>query len=140
MRLRAVLYSSSSLDENGDAAEHYLSIVDQVLQSSEVQWRAWKKNKFQIDLDLKPGAKEDNSVSAAATASKAPSRKRRRNDTAIADVSLLDLRTDLPSVVQAMHKAKHSTGTHLVDYIEALDPESGIEPEYHPKNDALFGW
>lgn len=29
---------------------------------------------------------------------------------------------------------------HLADYIEALDPEAGIEGEYHPKNDSLFTW
>ena len=29
---------------------------------------------------------------------------------------------------------------HLEPYVEALDPESGIEDEYHPKNDSLFTW
>ena len=29
---------------------------------------------------------------------------------------------------------------HLEPYVEALDPESGIEDEYHPKNNSLFTW
>jgi THO complex subunit 1 len=29
---------------------------------------------------------------------------------------------------------------HLSPYVDALDPDAGIEPEYHPKNDALFTW
>jgi THO complex subunit 1 len=29
---------------------------------------------------------------------------------------------------------------HLEPYVDALDPEAGIEDEYHPKNDSLFTW
>lgn len=39
-----------------------------------------------------------------------------------------------------MHGKLPTLKEHLEPYVEALDPESGIEDEYHPKHDSLFTW
>lgn len=47
---------------------------------------------------------------------------------------------DLTAVPKDIHKKLPTLDEHLEPYVEALDPESGIEDEYHPKNDSLFTW
>uniref|UniRef100_A0A7S4ANT1 THO complex subunit 1 n=1 Tax=Pseudo-nitzschia australis TaxID=44445 RepID=A0A7S4ANT1_9STRA len=47
---------------------------------------------------------------------------------------------DLVTVSKNLHDKIPTLEEHLEPYVEALDPESGIEDEYHPKNDSLFTW
>ena len=47
---------------------------------------------------------------------------------------------DLIAVSKDRHTKLPTLDEHLEPYVEALDPESGIEDEYHPKNDSLFTW
>jgi len=53
----------------------------------------------------------------------------------------IDIRKDLPTLSRTIVK-KNTPDVHdyLEEYVEALDPEAGIEAEYHPKNDKLFAW
>ena len=41
-------------------------------------------------------------------------------------------------ISQKLIKTAPTLESHLEDYVDALDPESGIEEEYHPKNDSLW--
>ena len=47
---------------------------------------------------------------------------------------------ELLKVSQELRKALPSLEEYLEPYVEALDPESGIEAEYHPGNDPLYAW
>jgi len=53
----------------------------------------------------------------------------------------IDIRKDLPTLSSNIAK-KHTPNLHtyLETYVEALNPEAGIEEEYNPKNDKLFAW
>merc|ERR1711935_943766 len=48
--------------------------------------------------------------------------------------------SDIVAVSKDLHIKLPTLEEHLKPYVEALDPESGIEDEYHPKNDSLFSW
>jgi len=124
-----------------------------VLERSEPQWRLWKKNKCQPDLEAvqTSAAEFGGGGSAAATGT---SRKRTRSVATAAAASNSNSITDhdeekayewlsgqdLQTVSQEMRASAPSSADHLADYVEALDPDSGIEAEYHPKNDAVFTW
>jgi THO complex subunit 1 transcription elongation factor len=152
--LESILTSKSS-SASASASSSAVSL------SSEEQWRNWKKNRCQPDLD-KPLS---SSVAAVA------SRKRKAgplgNGGAVSgaiavgagriteQASDLDddddeafhsspaqpsVQQDLPAVSRKMRKVVPALDSHLADYIVALDPDAGIEAEYHPKNNALFAW
>ena len=116
----------------------YLSTLETILNSSEIQWRQWKKDKCP-DFET--------AVQVSIAASKNRTRKRRLggqlsddNDDERRQYSRIDLIQDLPDISQTMKQLAPSVDAHLNDYVEALDPESGIEAEYHPKNNAYFNW
>jgi THO complex subunit 1 len=130
----------------------HLKLLEYVLESSEKTWRQWKKNKCQPDLDatlsdpvVKNGDSNDKAMNS--------SRKRHLNgDTSAADTiknddeeeeeayQLIVMKTELPLISQKMRKVVPTLESHFEDFVEALDPDSGIEAEYHPKNDRVFCW
>lgn len=111
-------------------APELLELLESILETSEQQWRTWKKNKGDVDLD-EPKAE-------------LPPSKRRRllgalgGDDEEEDAAPQFDATQLASITQGMMPP--SLDTHLSEYIEALDPEAGIEPEYHPKQSKVFCW
>mmetsp|Transcript_27790 Transcript_27790/g.61842 ORF Transcript_27790/g.61842 Transcript_27790/m.61842 type:complete len:866 (+) Transcript_27790:473-3070(+) len=137
---------------NGSA---HLKTVEWLLSDREAMWRKWKANKCQPDLEsfgiLKAGEEADSE--------EAKKRKRRRlmmskplggnagsdpTDSAAAASELysysLDVKKDLPTVARTMVDCVPPLQTFLEEYVEALDPENGIEAEYHPRNDKPFAW
>ena len=113
--------------------EHY-DLSQSILATSEESWRQWKKNKCSPDLDQR---KSESLIG------------RKRKPSALgamsslsdgADRSKESLDIDLKAVSRKMHQTAPSVKDHLEEYADALDPESGIEAEYHPKNNALFCW
>jgi THO complex subunit 1 len=109
--------------------------IERVLETSEEQWRAWKQNKFVPDLDQQ----RQRQLSLAS----ATLRKRKRGNEmheSPDNVSFNWVGSDLASVAQKLKSAVPSERDHLEEYVEALDPESGIEDEYHPKFVPAFCW
>jgi len=49
-------------------------------------------------------------------------------------------RGDLNSLPHDTAQLWHNKQDFFVEYVEACDPDNGIEAEYHPKNDPLFCW
>jgi len=49
-------------------------------------------------------------------------------------------RNNLMTISKDLNQMIPTLEQHLEPYVEALDPESGIEDEYHPKNNSLFTW
>jgi len=105
-----------------------------VLETSEPQWRTWKQNKCQPDLEQK------NAVTAAVL-NRHRKRLRRSTDNDHDEEKAYEWSgQDLPAVSQKMRSSAPTTAAHLEDYVDALDPDAGIEPEYHPKNNAVYSW
>lgn len=163
-----------------DAARHQLGlvlpqqqelVVQTILERSEPQWRTWKQNKCQPDLEATVMPKKsENGTAHNVMADSTLSRKRRKrsahllrdaengdadeqqfyawNTTSTTTSTITTAvashndgtHSHLQSVAHAMRTAVPSTTDHLEDYVDALDPDAGIEPEYHPKHDAVYGW
>ena len=128
-----------------DQPEH-LQILESILQR-EQHWRAWKKTKCKASAFAPPyggGGKDQES----------PNKKKRRmlldgplgknNDEDQDrqqghDFTLMDS-DELATISKSMVEAVPTLDQHLEPYVDALDPDAGIEAEYHPKNDPIFSW
>lgn len=116
--------------------EIHLKNMQWILSDRESIWKQWKKSKCNPPIEKYSGQKIT------------PAMKRRRATTS-SDISSkiklfsykIDVKNDLPKMSQKM-KETHlpQLDKFLEDYVEALDPEAGIEDEYHPRNDKLFVW
>ena len=131
--------SKDLLDNMGQKGRKHLKLLESVLECSEAAWLQWKKDKFKDDLDKR------NSQPLT-------SRKRRRTlggtlaSTTVEDEASLALTqgvlnlSELATASKQMRSLLPSLDDHMADYVEALDPDAGIEAEYHPRNDKLFAW
>jgi THO complex subunit 1 len=102
--------------------------IDVVLAAEE-HWRQWKKKKCP--------------AMEATPRKRARVQSRREPSTTTADLSCtsaIDLQRDLPALSQRMRQRVPAVDQLLHDYVEALDPDSGIEAEYHPKNNTYVAW
>jgi THO complex subunit 1 len=107
-----------------------------LLNVSESQWRNWKQKKCQLDIE-KPQHPSDQIGKPNGNAS----RKRKRAGMRDKDEVPLDWNTEhLQDISKKMHASVPSPRDYIEDYVEALDPDAGIEAEYHPRNNALYTW
>jgi THO complex subunit 1 len=107
-----------------------------LLNVSEPQWRSWKQKKGQPDID-KPQHPPDQMGGLNGNTSL----KRKRNGMRDKDEMLLDWNAESLQVIsKKMHASVPSTRDYMEDYVDALDPDAGIEAEYHPRNNALYTW
>lgn len=141
LQLQTHLVSTESLfpDDDNSHTSRSQSILEFILSHSEPHWRSWKQNKCLPDMEQKQQFEKNE-----------PSRKRKRFCDAVG-VDIKDVQnrdtmgyewvgSDLVAVSQRMRSFVPTYQKFLEEYVEALDPESGIEAEYHPKSDALFCW
>jgi len=110
-----------------------------VLKEREMVWRQWKKNKCVPKIEKFYQEKDSKSITK-------PRSGKSKDSSSLESLSNLysykiDLKTELPSISSSIVES-HTPNIFefLEDYVEALDPEAGIEAEYHPKNDKLFAW
>ncbi len=145
-----------STPPNGES--HYLTLK-WVLQERETIWKTWKKEKCQAKIEQHYEVSESKENSEADDREELAKKRRElmggslgANGSSTTESSSLssladlysykiDVKTELPDIsMSIMKKHKPDTFDFLEDYVEALDPEAGIEEEYHPKNDKLFAW
>lgn len=132
-----------------DGPKH-VQLLEYIHKSSEISWRQWKKNKCQPDLDV---PLSDPIVLFGDNGTQNGSRKRHlnggteessthKNDDEEEEEAyqLIVMKTELPLISQKMRKLVPTLENHFEDFVDALDPDSGIEAEYHPKNDRVFCW
>eukprot|EP00584_Thalassiosira_punctigera_P022412 CAMPEP_0172561242 /NCGR_PEP_ID=MMETSP1067-20121228/92100_1 /TAXON_ID=265564 ORGANISM="Thalassiosira punctigera, Strain Tpunct2005C2" /NCGR_SAMPLE_ID=MMETSP1067 /ASSEMBLY_ACC=CAM_ASM_000444 /LENGTH=955 /DNA_ID=CAMNT_0013351245 /DNA_START=210 /DNA_END=3074 /DNA_ORIENTATION=- len=110
--------------------ESMLRSLQWLLRERESLWRNWKKNKCFPPMD-KVG---ESTASGTAIRMKLGGRKRKAVDEGRGggkDVINIDSlpETRLPALA-----------SFFDPYVEALDPENGIEGEYHPRNDKVYCW
>ena len=115
----------------------------------EDHWRTWKKQKcaasafapkVKRNLQLVLDSTDDDRDKKRTRLSKEEENSFSQEDV-ISSLSGVFLNNDnLIAVSKDLHHKLPTLEEHLEPYVEALDPESGIEDEYHPKNDSLFTW
>ena len=125
-QLAPYVQRATTLLEQGDPV--HARVLSQILSTSELQWRQWKKNRGQPDLDA-PAPKKPRKLPVLST-------MRDEDGEGVVDYPLLSLTRDLSTTTTAIPSIEE----HMEDYVEALDPEAGIEAEYHPKNQLLWSW
>ncbi|GAX09454.1 THO complex subunit 1 [Fistulifera solaris] len=139
-RLSEHLIKAKRLMKNmGTQAAYHLKIIESILETLEPQWRRWKQNKCKPDLDIPrqniTGQKRKH-ISQATPDESADLITTKSH----AHYSVAEVQMDLTKLSRKMRSVVPSVENHLEDYVEALDPDSGIEAEYHPKNESLFSW
>ena len=123
-----------------------------ILRDRELMWKNWKKAKCLPAMDrvatgaggAAPGGDcvSGNDVKKILLASK--KRKLEELSSTMTDsnndgsITLADVVT---SDMKTSSSSQQTTLTSFLEpYIEALDPENGIEGEYHPRNDKVYAW
>lgn len=118
-----------------------VNLLTYILDTREALWTKWKSDGCPplttvAITPLKVVNGDDDSVIKSKLLGAAPSNE--MNDAVVGvkqietdEIILFDkkLATGVPKMVD-----------YLDDFVEAMDPESGIEEEYHPKNDKKFCW
>mmetsp|Transcript_47100 Transcript_47100/g.114965 ORF Transcript_47100/g.114965 Transcript_47100/m.114965 type:complete len:811 (-) Transcript_47100:60-2492(-) len=118
-----------------------------ILQHREVTWRRWKKDLKSIPSAFLPkgqqvpSADEEGPAGDAeksmtkllsSTSTKTKTQSERKGDDGGND--------DLARIGSDLREKTPTLDQHLQPYVDALDPENGIEEAYHPKNDSLYIW
>jgi THO complex subunit 1 len=161
------LLRSMKLPPPLQSGERVAQCVKWILTDRETMWRTWKRAKCMPALD-KVGsdttmmAKTDGYVIREALLLRGRTNKRKTyaahvvvstdNCTAMMDTSDDDAAacgddddneitiTNLSKHTSRITDSLHTLDTLLDPYVEALDPENGIEGEYHPRNDKVYCW
>jgi len=129
-----------------------LKCLKWILKEREIIWRNWKRFKCNPALD-KVGSVSGSSgldvknkllvgkkrKAAAALEEDKSKDKKKKDDDAI---QITDLARDTTSQDQDTSSSSlpPTLKTFLEPYTDALDPENGIEGEYHPRNDSVYSW
>lgn len=119
---------------NKVGGEEYAMTLDWLLTEREEFWRAWKQNKCKPDFpEVFPSVQQQPKKPVPHLFANGSSND---EDDLLKSISM----PELAKVSQEMGSSVPDVFEFLEDYKEALDPDSGIEAEYHPKNDKLFCW
>ena len=136
------------LRQTPPSGESHWKTLQWILKERESIWKNWKKNKCMPAMDrvgdkaaserirnLLSGLKRKalDSVDDAGGAATAAANVDNSNNA-------IQIKTELPNITAQMKQAIPTLDAFLGTYIEALDPESGIEETYHPRNDKVYCW
>ena len=123
-----------------------------ILKDRESMWRAWKRAKCMPVLDkvgnvnisgsairdILAGDTKKRKAEAAALDDCAESGKRRLSASSSGEMMIRI--SSLPDITDQITQSLPTVESFLNPYVEALDPENGIEGEYHPRNDKVYCW
>ncbi|KAL7438250.1 hypothetical protein ACHAXH_009481 [Discostella pseudostelligera] len=145
--LRATLSSPSTSSLSGGRGT-MCKFLSWILKDRESMWRSWKRAKCMPALEKVGNVTTSGSViqdmlsvgkkrkaDSAALEDGADSEKRRLD----ASGGMIQIST-LPDITGQITQALPTLDSFLNPYVEALDPENGIEGEYHPRNDKVYCW
>ena len=120
-----------------------------ILKDRESMWRAWKRAKCMPALD-KVGninvsgsiihdmlAREKKRKVEASNLDNCFDSRKKRSDASSGKTTKFSSLSDLTDQIT---KTLPTLESFLSPYVEALDPENGIEGEYHPRNDKVYCW
>jgi hypothetical protein len=124
-----------------DNPDLYNLLWESILTQREDVWRKWKKEKCPVSAFAPKQTPESGTSDSPANGKSLMGGALGSSSEAPAKHEYESLQADeLLKVSQDLKKAIPSLEGHLEPYVEALDPESGIEAAYHPGNDPLFAW
>lgn len=122
--------------------ELHLNTLRWILRERESIWRGWKSNKCTPSIEKfaannKDGEKEKNAVTSDP---RGPQKGKSILSVASKYVYDIDLVINLPQISKKMSEHHKATDQFFEEYVDALDPDAGIEEEYHPKRNKLSCW
>lgn len=131
-----------------DNPELYTLLWDSILSTREVQWRKWKKagkctaTAFAPKRSLEEPTGDPEKMKRSRLLDVQLGGGDSGNDSSKYDSKQYEImqKDELMKISQTLSQATPSLEKHLAEYVDALDPEAGIEDEYHPKNDSMFTW
>ncbi len=144
----------------------HLDSLKWILEEREAVWRDWKKDKCIPPIEKYPVAHKTGNGNGSGNGKNGKDGKdgnqrgkftagalgtgggisHQNTNTSITERSnqylyTIDLEKELPSISKGMSQHEHDEMTQFFEeYADALDPEAGIEQEYHPKNNKLSSW
>jgi len=125
---------------DSDDSEHYHVVSDSILLHRENAWRRWKKDKCPVAA-FAPKPKTQAASGSPKGMNNALMYGALGDSETTAENEYESFQTnELLKLSEELREVLPTLEDHLAPYVEALDPESGIEAEYHPGNDALFSW
>ncbi len=137
--LAPLLTRAKKLLQN-DNPDVYHLLWDSILAHREEAWRKWKKDKCPVsvfDPKQMPEALSDQSPGKSQLVMAGPL----GCSVTPMEQDYTSLQSDdLVKICQEMKRSIPTLEEHMEPYVDALDPESGIEAEYHPGSDTLFAW
>ncbi|KAL7471469.1 hypothetical protein ACHAXS_013097 [Conticribra weissflogii] len=132
------------LRQTPPSGESHWKTLQWILKERESIWRNWKKNKCMPAMDRSGDNNKDGIERMRMVLSgmkrKSPDSSSAGNDAFIKSNHTIGIETDLPKITAKMTESIPSLSDFLHPYIEALDPENGIEDTYHPRNDKVYCW
>ena len=122
-----------------------------ILRDRESMWKNWKKAKCLPAMDRNTPGGIVTSVDGSDIEKLLLGRKRKlgqdekevstNNSSSSNDMLTMEtLAKQHTSEIKAPTTTTTTLSSFLDPYIEALDPENGIEGEYHPRNDKVYSW
>jgi len=122
-------------------APKHAHLLTTLLEEREVLWRSWKKKKckpaLRVEVSTKGEADDSKNNKTRSLVSLASMLKDKHDDD---DLSFLQPPSNLCQVSRDIVSVVPSIEKHLTSYVEALDPEAGIDEGYGPKQDKLMTW
>lgn len=120
-----------------------------ILKDRESMWRAWKRAKCMPALDKAGNINVSGSVihdmlagekkrkAEAADLEGCSDSGKKRVDANTGEMTQI---SSLPDITDRITQSLPTLESFLNPYVEALDPDNGIEGEYHPRNDKVYCW
>jgi THO complex subunit 1 len=112
--------------------ESFVKHLEWILNERETMWRAWKKNKCKPDMEPPSQGVEKNDQNEMVAETK--------STRVLLETTIPPRHLQLEDLALEKSMAIPNVYSHLEEYVDALDPEAGIDAEYHPKNNANFCW
>jgi hypothetical protein len=144
------------LSQTPPHGKDHLTMIKRLLIEREPMWNEWKHKKFippmeDIGIPNKVTKKTNqqesynvpkmkNGVSPHLGHTKSSAMKDYYANAIQSYSFSIDINRDLPSLSMGLKENSPPLDDHFKDYVVALDPEEGIDEEYHPKNDHVWTW
>ncbi len=131
--------------------EVHLQTLRWILSDREKNWSEWKRKKCTPPIEKFRVTKSSSSAEVDDVVAKrrrlmggslllgGGAEKKSIQDKSTRYMYELDIRKSLPGISTSMVK-QSGIDQFLEEYADALDPEAGIEEEYHPKRNKLSSW
>lgn len=112
--------------------KNLLPVLNWILTKREVIWKEWKRTKCSTPIE-KPR------LPKSTIPSKNNGDDELKNNLAKEHSKVFSVCISRESL-KKQHHPEVEIPTFCQPYVDALDPEAGIEDEYHPKHDSIFCW